>query len=150
LAAAAESGVVLEINANPMRLDLDDVYAKRALELGCLLAINTDAHHAGDFKLAFFGVGVARRAWAAAENVINTWPTEKLLHWLDERGHRRQRKPPALITPPAPPQEKRRPAPAEKKPARRPMRKAIAKVKPAARRKTPALPKRTSKSKRKK
>ncbi len=92
LAAAAESGVALEINANPARLDLDDVYAKRALELGCLLSINTDAHTASDFDLAQFGVGMARRAWATSENVINAWPTEKLLHWLDERGHRRTRK----------------------------------------------------------
>jgi DNA polymerase (family 10) len=92
LHAAAESGVVLEINAHPARLDLDDVYARRALELGCLLAINTDAHRAEDFGAAFFGVGVARRAWIPAESVINTWPVEKLLQWLDERGHRPKRR----------------------------------------------------------
>lgn len=86
LQAAAVSGVALEINANPMRLDLDDVYAHRALQLGCLLTINTDAHHAGNFDLAHFGVGIARRAWARPEQVINTWPTEKLLAWLKARG----------------------------------------------------------------
>src|SRR6185503_5616820 len=89
LRAAARSGVALEINANPARLDLDDNYAYRALELGCLLAINTDAHNAGNFELAHFGVGIARRAWATPEQVINTWPGEKLLRWLDDRGHRR-------------------------------------------------------------
>jgi DNA polymerase (family X) len=92
LKAAAESGVALEINAHPARLDLDDVYARRALELGCLLAINTDAHRAEDFGAVFFGVGIARRAWIPAEAVINTWPVEKLLQWLDERGHRPKRR----------------------------------------------------------
>jgi DNA polymerase (family 10) len=121
LRAAADSGVALEINANPERLDLDDVYAKRALELGCLLAINTDAHHADHFDLAHFGVGTARRAWATADHVINTWPTEKLLHWLDERGHRRARKPaPAFVEiapplPPARPPARRKPAAAKPK-----------------------------------
>ena len=92
LKAAAESGVALEINAHPSRLDLDDVYARRALELGCLLAINTDAHRAEDLNASFFGVGIARRAWVPAEAVINTWPVEKLLQWLDERGHRPKRR----------------------------------------------------------
>ena len=43
----------------------------------------------GNFELAHFGVGIARRAWATPEQVINTWPGEKLLRWLDDRGHRR-------------------------------------------------------------
>ncbi len=87
--AAAESGVALEINANPERLDLDDVYARRALELGCLLAINTDAHGVDWFGHAQYGVVTARRAWATSDRVINTWPVEKLLSWLDERDRRR-------------------------------------------------------------
>lgn len=88
LRAAAECGVALEINAYPSRLDLDDRYARRAVELGCVLAINTDAHQVADLGHLFFGVGTARRAWVAPETVINTWPVEKLLHWLEERGHR--------------------------------------------------------------
>jgi DNA polymerase (family 10) len=127
LKAAAENGTALEINANPARLDLDDTYARRALELGCVLTLNTDAHRADNFDLAHFGVGIARRSWAGAENVINAWPVEKLLHWLDERGHRRVRKPmplmletPAPAEPPAkptaPPKAKspKKPAPAKK------------------------------------
>ncbi|MCC6190165.1 MAG: DNA polymerase/3'-5' exonuclease PolX [Anaerolineales bacterium] len=86
LRAAAQAGVALEINANPARLDLDDGYAYRALELGCLLAINTDAHHTADFDLAHFGVGIARRAWARPEQVISTWPPERLRQWLAGRG----------------------------------------------------------------
>jgi DNA polymerase (family 10) len=86
LKRAAAQGVALEINANPARLDLDDALAYRALELGCLLSINTDAHHPGHFDLAHFGVGIARRAWATPDRVINTWPVEKLRAWLAERG----------------------------------------------------------------
>ncbi len=83
---ASQSGIALEINASPYRLDLNDVYAGRAIELGIPLAINTDAHSPQDLKLAKYGVAVARRAWAEAGNVINTWTTEKLLAWLSSRG----------------------------------------------------------------
>jgi DNA polymerase (family X) len=86
LAAAAESGVALEINAHPARLDLDDVYARRAKELGIPISINTDAHSEADLDMLHFGVATARRAWLTAEDVINTWPTEKLLDWLKKRG----------------------------------------------------------------
>ncbi|MBI3241406.1 MAG: DNA polymerase/3'-5' exonuclease PolX [Chloroflexi bacterium] len=86
LAAAVETGVALEINAHPMRLDLDDVYSRRAIEMGIPLAINTDAHHPNDFALAEFGVATARRGWVTAANVINTWSTAKLTKWLAGRG----------------------------------------------------------------
>ncbi len=85
LDAAAESGVVLEINANPARLDLDDVYARRAVELGIPLAINTDAHDPGNFDLRHFGVATARRGWVGPEQVINTWSADRLLEWLQNR-----------------------------------------------------------------
>ncbi len=88
LAAAAKSGVALEINASPYRLDLDDVYARRAKELGIPLSINTDSHSEADFNMLPFGVAIARRAWLTAEDVINTWPTEKLLGWLKKHGQR--------------------------------------------------------------
>jgi hypothetical protein len=127
LQAAAASGVALEINANPNRLDLDDVYARRAVELGCLLAINTDAHHPEHFNFTHFGVGVARRAWATSENVINAWPVEKLLQWLDERTQHRQRPKPTLtyavdapLVPP-PPKVKKPAAKTKKKKATKPL-----------------------------
>lgn len=143
LRAAADSGVALEINANPERLDLDDVYARRALELGCLLAINTDAHHSDQFDLAHFGVGTARRAWATAENVINTWPTEKLLHWLDERGHRRVRKPAPVEVAPPPPLDVPAKLAAQGKPKPKPSttKAKVSKPKPAAKPKSQAKPK---------
>ncbi len=86
LGAAAESGVALEINASPYRLDLEDIYARRAKDLGIPISINTDAHSAADLDMLHFGVATARRAWLSAEDVINTWPTEKLLDWLAQRG----------------------------------------------------------------
>jgi DNA polymerase (family 10) len=85
LQAAAESGVALEINAHPARLDLDDVYSRRAIELGIPISINTDAHSASDMDLIPFGVATARRGWVEAENVINTWEPERLLAWLKRR-----------------------------------------------------------------
>jgi DNA polymerase (family 10) len=86
LAAAAESGVALEINASPYRLDLEDIYARRARELGIPISINTDAHSEADMDMLPFGVAIARRAWLTAEDVINTWPTQRLLDWLAKRG----------------------------------------------------------------
>jgi DNA polymerase (family X) len=86
LATAAETGVALEINAHPARLDLDDMYARRAVDLGAILSINTDAHSPTDLDLLHFGVSTARRGWVGAESVINTWNTKKLLAWLNSRG----------------------------------------------------------------
>jgi len=86
LAAAAESGVALEINSQPSRLDLDDIVARRACQLGIPISINTDAHAEGDLDLLFYGVAIARRAWLESKDVINAWPAEKLLGWLKQRG----------------------------------------------------------------
>ena len=79
---ALETRTMLEINAHPDRLDLNDVHARRASELGCLLAINTDAHRPSDLLLRRFGVGVARRAWLGPPQVANAWPLDDLLAWL--------------------------------------------------------------------
>jgi DNA polymerase (family X) len=82
LAAAAETGTALEMNAHPSRLDLDDVYARRAADMGIPLALNTDAHAAPDLDLLHFGVSTARRGWISPDQVINCWETKKLLDWL--------------------------------------------------------------------
>ena len=84
--AAKEQGVILEINAHPSRLDLDDIHARRAIELGILLTINTDSHSDSDMDLIQFGVATARRGWVEADQVINTWDPERLLSWLRRRG----------------------------------------------------------------
>jgi DNA polymerase (family 10) len=85
-AAAAEHGTVLEINASPERLDLKDAHARRAVEIGCLLTIDTDAHHPSHYGLLPYGVATARRAWVGPESVVNTWKLSRLLSWLHDRG----------------------------------------------------------------
>ena len=86
LTAAAASGVALEINANPQRLDLDDIYARRAAQMGIRLAINTDAHHPDHLAQEVFGIATARRAWVEPQHIINTWEPDSLLAWLRVRG----------------------------------------------------------------
>lgn len=87
---AAELDVALEINAFPNRLDLSDVNARLAQEHGALLSINTDAHHADHLVCMRYGVATARRGWASAEKVINTWTLKKLAEWLQGRRKRRK------------------------------------------------------------
>jgi DNA polymerase (family 10) len=86
LEEAQKSGIVLEINASYSRLDLDEVHARRAAEMGILLAIDADAHTTDQLQLMPFGVSVARRAWVNPGLVINTWSQDKLLSWLTSRG----------------------------------------------------------------
>ncbi len=85
LQVCAETGTVVEINANPSRLDLNDVYARRAVDLGCRIAISTDAHAPGEMDLVAYGVATARRAWLAPEDVINTRPAAAMLALLKDR-----------------------------------------------------------------
>jgi DNA polymerase (family 10) len=86
LQAAAESGVAMEINAHPSRLDLDDAHARRAKELGVPISVNTDAHSESDYDMLHYGVAIARRAWLTKDDVINCWSSDKLSKWLKERG----------------------------------------------------------------
>jgi DNA polymerase (family 10) len=72
LKTAARYGKMVEINANPYRLDLDWVHAKRAKALGVLLVINPDAHSPGELDYFRFGVDVARRGWLTPADVFNT------------------------------------------------------------------------------
>lgn len=86
LATARETGVALEINANPSRLDLDEVYARRAAEMDIPLSLNTDAHAPDQLDLIEYGIGATRRAWVEPEQIINTWSQQKLLEWLAKHG----------------------------------------------------------------
>jgi DNA polymerase (family 10) len=86
LKQAAIHGIALEINAHTDRLDLNENHAKRAVELGCLLAITTDAHQPEHFQLRRFGVGISRRAWVPSASVINTWEVDRFLKWVNSRG----------------------------------------------------------------
>jgi DNA polymerase (family 10) len=83
--AAAEYGVLLEVNSGPTRLDLEGPAVRRALELGATIAINSDAHHPDNLDWIRFGVITARRGWASAAQVANTWSFEALQEWLRRR-----------------------------------------------------------------
>ncbi len=83
LEAAAETGTILEINANPQRLDLRDIHVRRAVELGVKLAINTDAHSAPELDLRHYGVATAQRGWATAADVVNSWTADELLAYIN-------------------------------------------------------------------
>jgi DNA polymerase (family 10) len=83
--AAAKYNKVMEISAMPDRLDLNDIHAFRARELGVKLAIGTDAHSIAHLGFVRFGVGVARRAWCEPQHILNTLPPEELLAVLDRK-----------------------------------------------------------------
>ncbi len=70
--AAKRNGCILEVNAHPERLDLNDVHCKMAKDMGVKVALSTDTHRLGDLDYMRFGVGQARRGWLEAEDVINT------------------------------------------------------------------------------
>ena len=75
---AAATGTAIEINAHPLRLDLDDVHCRMAKEHGVKLAIGTDAHDTGGLDVMPLGVSVARRGWLEAADVLNTRASPKL------------------------------------------------------------------------
>jgi DNA polymerase (family 10) len=79
---ARQAGHVLEINAQPARLDLDDTHAKMAREAGVKLSIATDAHAEAHLDLMRFGVDQARRAWLTADDAINTRDLDGLMRAL--------------------------------------------------------------------
>ena len=89
LQAAAECGVMVEINAHPARLDLDWVHCRRAKALGVMIVINPDAHSTRGLGLYRFGLDVARRAWLTKEDVFNTRPLAEVTRALAERKARR-------------------------------------------------------------
>jgi len=85
LQAALECDVAVEINANPNRLDLNDVHARRAKELGIKVAINTDAHSIQRLDHLSYGVDQARRAWLGKNDVLNTMTVDQFRAWTDRR-----------------------------------------------------------------
>lgn len=78
LEAAKERGCFMEVNANPQRLDLNDIHCKMAKEIGLKLAISTDAHRTTELDYMRFGVGQARRGWLEAEDILNTRSWDEL------------------------------------------------------------------------
>jgi DNA polymerase (family 10) len=85
LAAAAAHDVAVEINASPWRLDLDWREMRAARDRGCRFSINPDAHDTAGLADTRFGVGVARKGWLAAGDVINTWSLARIRKYLHRR-----------------------------------------------------------------
>jgi len=80
--AARDNGVILEINAQPQRLDLPDDLAKSAVEWGVDLIIDSDAHSTKEFGFMRYGVDNARRGWVQKDNVVNTLTYDKFIKKL--------------------------------------------------------------------
>jgi len=89
LAACAEHGVAVEINANPWRLDLDWRWHQKALEFGCMMSINPDAHSTRELDLTHWGVEMARKGGVPKERVLNALPLDAFREYLQERRERR-------------------------------------------------------------
>jgi len=78
ISGAREAGCYLEINAQPDRLDLNDLHAHAAKLAGVKLAVSTDAHSIDAFQCMRFGIDQARRAWLTPNDVMNTRPLAEL------------------------------------------------------------------------
>lgn len=86
--AALRTGTALEINAMPQRLDLKDIHAFRAREMGIDLALATDAHRTEHLDLMRYGTGVARRAWCEPKHVLNSMGLEQIQKYLKDHKKR--------------------------------------------------------------
>ncbi len=80
---AADHDTALEVNANPLRLDLHGEAVRTVIEAGGTIAINTDAHGPGSFENMRYGVQTARRGWAESADVLNTWSIAELRAFLE-------------------------------------------------------------------
>jgi len=91
LSACAKHGVAVEINANPWRLDLDWRWHQRALELGCLMSINPDAHSTDEIDLTHWGVEMARKGGVPKQRVLNCLDLPSFAALLKDRTRSRTR-----------------------------------------------------------
>ena len=85
--AAARAGVAIEIDGDPSRQDIDYLLARRALDAGCLFALDSDAHSTPELQYAETAIAHARLAGIPPERVINCWPLDRLLDWAARRSH---------------------------------------------------------------
>jgi DNA polymerase (family 10) len=91
IAMAVEQGVALEIDGQPERLDLDDVWARRARTAGAMLVCTSDAHAVRQLDYLRYAVATARRGWVEPQGTLNTLPFEVLRDYLDRRRRRDHR-----------------------------------------------------------
>ena len=80
--ACARTGTALEINASPQRLDLPSDHIRAARDAGVRFAIDSDAHSVSDLGNMPYGAGTAQRGWLTPDDVINTWPLDRLRTFL--------------------------------------------------------------------
>ena len=92
LTKAAEKGVCVELNADPHRLDLDWRYLKDAKDRGCTIEIGPDAHSVSNLDFMRNGIGIARKGWLEAADVLNTRPVEAILERVGKRKGKPARK----------------------------------------------------------
>ncbi len=85
---AATTGTALEMNGSPHRLDLSPERARRAVSAGCILTIDSDAHHTRELDDTRWGVAQARRAWVTKDDVLNTRSRADLLAWVAAKERR--------------------------------------------------------------
>jgi DNA polymerase (family 10) len=85
---ASQNGVIIELNANPYRLDLDWRWMYYAKEKGVKIAIDPDAHRASDMKDVFYGVGTARKGWLTKTDILNTNGVREIVSFLERRRQR--------------------------------------------------------------
>jgi len=84
-AEASRLEVAIEIDGDPYRQDLDHALARRALDAGCLFALDSDAHSGGQLAYSEIALAHARLAGIPAERVLNAWPAERLLEWVQRK-----------------------------------------------------------------
>ncbi|NOZ68373.1 MAG: DNA polymerase/3'-5' exonuclease PolX [Deferribacteres bacterium] len=89
LKTAKETGTVLEINAHPLRLDLNDIHIKKAREMGICMAVNTDAHTDFQFDFMHYGVRMARRGWLEKKDVLNALDRNRLMKHIKNKRAKR-------------------------------------------------------------
>ena len=82
LEKAEETKTILEINAYPERMDLNDTNVRTALKYGIKLSIGTDSHDAGQLRNYNLGIAIARRAWASKKDIINAYSLKEMLKLL--------------------------------------------------------------------
>ncbi len=83
--AAKETGTALEINAQPRRMDIDEIWIRKAVENGVKLVISTDAHNLGNFAFMEIGVSIARRGWATKKDILNTGSWKEIQKFVNQK-----------------------------------------------------------------
>ncbi|HEY7590273.1 MAG TPA: DNA polymerase/3'-5' exonuclease PolX [Candidatus Limnocylindrales bacterium] len=100
-AEAARTGTALEMNGSPHRLDLSVERARRAVEVGCVLTVDSDAHKTAELDFVRWGITQARRAWVEPRHVLNTRSRAALLDWVSGKPARVAAKPARVAAKPA-------------------------------------------------